>query len=438
MIYKPSVALTPAQKKIWNSKARFKIVKAGRRFGKTKFGVRWTIDQAIRVPNELHWYTAPTYRMASEIAWTEFLAQIPPDLITKKNENKLWIRLVNDAIIQLKGTEDPKKLRGRRLGSFNQDEAAFQRPEVFASVIRPMLADLEAPSLMTSSPKKGWFSTAFEAAKNERDWEAFHFTIYDNPLISREEIEKIKATTPSDIWRREYMAEEIDSQGQVYDEFRDACIYSPSQKFVGVNKYPCVVGVDWGWDDPTGAAWLHINPDGHVIVAKEHLRSNWDVAKHSDAIKAISKGRNTSAGNYVLDRANFRVEGGRSSIADQFKDSFGFLFQRSEKDFNYGLDIVKRFLRGDGKTPWLHISESCPETIRAFREWEHSEHEPDVLAAIRYALVHAVKNRLTTIVESFKSEAISMPDYAPKGYNLPLKRSKKDSWSWDYSAGVPC
>jgi len=121
--YKRSFALTPAQKVIEASKARFKYVKAGRRFGKTKYLVSWLIERALMLPGEEAWYVAPSYRMAKEIGWHEFLAQIPEELIRKKNDRELYIELINDARICLKGSEDEDSLRGRRLGSLGMEEA---------------------------------------------------------------------------------------------------------------------------------------------------------------------------------------------------------------------------------------------------------------------------------------------------------------------------
>lgn len=62
--WRPGLVLTPAQKQIDKSRARFKVVKAGRRFGKTKYAVRWQIIKAIEIAGEDHYYVAPTYRMA--------------------------------------------------------------------------------------------------------------------------------------------------------------------------------------------------------------------------------------------------------------------------------------------------------------------------------------------------------------------------------------
>lgn len=435
--YVPKITHTPAQIRIESSPARFKYVKAGRRFGKTKYASDWQIRQALLIPHEEHWYVAPTYRMAHEIAWRDYLEQIPQELLARVNEREMYIQLINGARLGFKGSEEEDSLRGRRLGSLVMDEAAFQKPNVYTKVLGPMIADLLAPVLFITSPRRGWFSTAFDNAASGKfkDSEAFHFTIYDNPYITRDEIERIKAETPENVWRQEYLAEESEQEGQVYNEFRMDSIFNPAQTFNGHTKLPCVVGIDWGHHDDTGVLWLHFTPEGHVIVSKEHLKNGWDAEKHSDVIKLNSRGRDIKA--YVLDRSAFRKDGGKVSIGDEFREHIGLPMQRSEKDQHIGIDMIKRYLRGDGNRPWLHISSSCKETLEAFQGWEYGQHEPDALAALRYGLVHAVRLGLTklTDIPSFKSDFTADP--YEMSQRLNFKRSMVDRLSWDSDTGIP-
>lgn len=441
-IYTPVLILTPSQKKVEDCTSRFRFIKAGRRFGKTKYAASQLIKWAIENPGESIWYCAPSYRMAKEISFKIIIDQLPREMILKVNERELRIELINGAAICLKGSEEEDSLRGSRIAGLVMDEAAYQKPHVFAEVLRPMLADLRAPALFISSPKPGWFNTAWEYAKkqNDPDYAAFHFTIYDNPYISRKEIEQIKATTTDTVFRQEYMAEDVEFVGQVYNEFRGTSIFKMGEKFDGHEKYAGVVGMDWGLHDPTGVAWLHFTPEGYAVMSKEHVKDGWDTARHAEIIKQGCIGRNLNVQNFVLDRSAFRREGtSGESIADQMREHMGHAFQRSEKDLNSGLDLVKRFLRGDGTTPWLYIAASCKETIRAFQEWEYNDHEPDILAALRYGLVHAVNRRLTALADKvpvMNYLAADLPQ-VPKGYNLETRRSVRKSWSWDDAAGVP-
>jgi hypothetical protein len=440
--YTPILKPHAGQIKVLQSRARFKVIKAGRRFGKTKVGLHWLIGIAIQSPGELVYYVAPTYRMAKEIAWKELFDQLPDELIIKKDERELWVDIVTTGgepcRIALKGSDDQDHLRGRRLAALLMDEAAFQKPEVYNRILRPMLADLCAPAMFISSPKPGWFSQLFKVAEDCKDgsMQAWHFTIYDNPTIKRAEIEQVKKTTSDHIWRSEYMAEDVEYSGQVYMEFTDSNIYSPHE-FSGVEKYPVAVGIDWGSDDPTGVAWLHFSPEGHAFVDAEHQKAGWDTGRHSEIIRNLGRTKVIDNANYVLsfDAFSHRAKD-HNSIAEDFRGHLGFLPQVSSKDFSSGVDIVKRYLRGDGENPWLRVSSNCPETIGAFQSWEWNDHEPDIIAAVRYALVHAIKRGLTRLAD-IKKVRYHFDAVEEAGPRLPKIRSRGARWDFDSDHGAP-
>ena len=109
------VALKPAQYEVFSSKKRFRVLVAGRRFGKSYLACIELLQKAAASPGETFFYCAPTYRMAKDIAWKVLKKIIPPVLVRSKNETDLKIELVNGATIELKGTENAMALRGRSL-----------------------------------------------------------------------------------------------------------------------------------------------------------------------------------------------------------------------------------------------------------------------------------------------------------------------------------
>jgi hypothetical protein len=60
--------LSLAQDTIANSPTRFRVVVAGRRFGKTHLAIRELCFHA-KEPNKEVWYVAPTYRQSKQIVW---------------------------------------------------------------------------------------------------------------------------------------------------------------------------------------------------------------------------------------------------------------------------------------------------------------------------------------------------------------------------------
>jgi hypothetical protein len=55
----------------FSSKKRFRVLVAGRRFGKSYLSCIELLKAAIERPGETYFYCAPTYRMAKDIAWKD-------------------------------------------------------------------------------------------------------------------------------------------------------------------------------------------------------------------------------------------------------------------------------------------------------------------------------------------------------------------------------
>jgi hypothetical protein len=60
------------QMEVYANRCRFKVVVAGRRWGKTQLA-KVSLIKFARVKNRLVWYVAPSYRMAKQIMWPELV-----------------------------------------------------------------------------------------------------------------------------------------------------------------------------------------------------------------------------------------------------------------------------------------------------------------------------------------------------------------------------
>ena len=439
------IVLTPKQVETDLSPARFKILKWGRRTGKTWYIAYWIAKNALTKRGK-HWYVTKTLSLGREELWPVLLSIIPRQYILKTDERYLSIRLTNGSVIAIKSGEKENNLRGRGLASVVLDEAAFLKESLWDRILRPQLANSRGPALIASSPKKGWFTRMFnDQCKNPHsDWFASHATIYDNPTISRDELEVIRAKTPDSTWRQEYLAEELAGVGQIYEEFSPKNVYNPAHSFLDIRSMRQIRGIDWGTQANTGVSWIGITSEGYLVVHGEHVQSGWDVERHVEAMNTKSAGLNVV--DNVLDRSAFRNEGtSGTSIAELFRKQRIYC-KESIKDIPSSIDAVKRFMRGDGVTPWLYVSDQCEKTIEAFQTWEHGEHEPDIAAACRYGVVWAVVKRLTRLADAIPilrsvnndekvSQATADLLLAAKAMVKPVGRSAR--WHWDMGAGCP-
>lgn len=139
MADKVRLSLHPKQMEVYLSNARFRVVVAGRRWGKTSLS-RTLIISKSRKPRQRIWYVAPTYRMAKQIMWKDLIEAIPRKWVVKINHSSLSIELVNGTLIELKGADDPDSLRGVGIDFLVLDEFQDISEEAWTQCLRPTLA----------------------------------------------------------------------------------------------------------------------------------------------------------------------------------------------------------------------------------------------------------------------------------------------------------
>ena len=200
--------LTAPQQTIAQDDSRFKVVVAGRRFGKTYLSIRELCYHA-RIPNKEIFYITSSYRAAKMIVWKP-LKQRLLDLrwVKKINESELSILLKNGSQISLKGSEHKDSLRGISLYYCVIDEAAECDPDLFPEVIRPALADQRGNALFIGTPKgKGnYFYDLYSAAQHTAGWKTWQFTTIQGGNVSPEEVEAAKSDMSERQFRQEFEA----------------------------------------------------------------------------------------------------------------------------------------------------------------------------------------------------------------------------------------
>lgn len=291
-VFKVEFSYTPAQIKIKNDPARFKIIRAGRKFGKTTFAERIAMD-ALGPPRSSHWHIAPTYRQAKLISWEKFKRIIPEEALAKKpNDSELIITLKNGSQLFLMGSDEPDSLRGPEPNSVTLEEAAYHKSGVWSKVIRPNLMPKKAPAYFITTPAGyNWFKDLEDEAKRkislgDKEWAVFHYTCYDNPHIDRKEIDDArKDCETEEVWRQEYLAEYESSVGRVFAGFSDAKnirpVELPSGTFVAHRA------VDWGMRDDTACLWGFVR--GRTLnIYREYAENNMSAPAQAQVIKNMT------------------------------------------------------------------------------------------------------------------------------------------------------
>jgi predicted phage terminase large subunit-like protein len=203
-----NVKLHPKQLEVFNDQHRFKVIAAGRRFGKSRLAAWTLLIEALKSKEKDVFYVAPTFQQAKDIMWG-MLKELGHEVISAAHENTAVLTLVNGRKIYLKGSDRPDTLRGVGLAYVVLDEYADMKANVWEQIIRPALADVQGGAMFIGTPKgRNHFYEIFklgESGRNE-EWTAFHYTSYDNPLIPKKEIEAAKESMSSFAFRQEFMS----------------------------------------------------------------------------------------------------------------------------------------------------------------------------------------------------------------------------------------
>lgn len=214
--------LHPGQRQVLDHPARFKVVTAGRRWGKTALSRSTCIRKASGGKKRKVWYIAPTYRMAKQIMWDELLDSIPDSWIAKINHTEMSITLKNGSKIECKGADKPDTLRGVGLYFVVLDEYQDMKEDVWTKVIRPTLAKDRGDALIIGTPKG--YANLYDLHKlgqdpNNRQWKSWVFPTISSPFIPVEEIEAARLDMDSKSFRQEFEASFETMAGRVYYAF---------------------------------------------------------------------------------------------------------------------------------------------------------------------------------------------------------------------------
>ena len=220
----PSTDGHPKQEKFVESRAKRKVVKAGRRGGKT-VGAAILAVKKFKIGTRVL-YAAPTSEQIDRF-WTTVTRSL-----RKPIENGLLYKNETEHLIEVPGTEqriraktawNSDTLRGDYAGLLILDEWQLMAEDAWDSVGAPMLLDNDGdavfiftpPSLRSRSVSKArdkqHASKLFDKAKQDTTgrWETFHFSSHDNPHISKDALSEITRDMTAVSYRQEIMAEDV-------------------------------------------------------------------------------------------------------------------------------------------------------------------------------------------------------------------------------------
>ena len=377
MVYAKALKLHKGQAIVWRSKARFKVIVAGRRWGKTQFARTDMIREAAQ-PRRLIWYVAPTYSMAKTIMWPELLDAIPRAWVRKTNETELYILLKNRTRIVLKGADKYDSLRGVGLDYVVLDEFQDMNPDTWVKAIRPTLATTAGKATFIGTPKSfNYLHTLYQFGQNPKlvvagRWESWQFKSIDSPFVPAFEIEQARQDMDERSFKQEFEASFETMGGRVYYPF-DRKIHVGQYKFK--KELPLWVGQDFNRDPMSAVVMQPQKKSGELWVIDEIVLPN------SSTVEAVSE----------LERRHWR----HKSVTAVFPDPAGAYTQhaRGETDLDIfresgyrriyhrkkhppvadRVNCVNRMLRAADGSVHLKIDSGCVHLIDSLEQTIYKE-----------------------------------------------------------------
>jgi phage terminase large subunit-like protein len=286
------------QIEVWKHPARFKVIAAGRRTGKSNYVIKKVLKKALEAPEgSAVAYIAPTLAQARQICWDAMLEQ-GKGVVKSAHVNNMDIVLTTGRKIHVRSAENPDTMRGLKLFYAAIDEGAFiaNLKALWEKVLRPALADLEGEADFISSPDgRNDFYELYQYALTSGDpeWAAFHYTTRDNPTIPVKEIEAAKKSLSTLVFKQEFEAS-FATAGQ--EVFKEEWIITGKEPQYG--SY--VVAVDLaGFEDlakgqtnkkkldETAIAIVKISDEDGTWWVRDIVHGRWDIKETASKILSV-------------------------------------------------------------------------------------------------------------------------------------------------------
>ena len=309
------------QREIVENKARFKVIRAGRRSGKTILQIETMFFKAVSKKDRNIFYISPTQKQSRAIVWEALKKRVGK--IGDANEGRLEMKLPTQddghSNIYLSGWENRENFRGLWADLIVFDELDTMRNFFIGwqEIFRPSLMDTGGDAVFIGTPKKenpNLRRLEKEAQTNE-GFAVFKFTTLDNPFVSDIEKENAKTELDPQSYRQEILAEYIENQGSLFKQEALVDVFSNTVTKTGT-KYLLVDIADDGSDKTIFSFWEdleeyrrekyeHLNTEDIVVQIQEYAKED-RIAYSRIAVDGIGVGAGVASNSQLSGIINYK------------------------------------------------------------------------------------------------------------------------------------
>lgn len=241
------IANFEAQDKIFKSKAKYKIVAKGRRFGFTRGAANNFIEEALEGKFKKGlWVDVINTNIDRYIEryFMPHLQKLPSHMWAWRKQDK--IVEINGSYIDFRSADKPESIEGFGYDKVLLNEAGIilKNEYLWNNAIKPMLWDYDSPAVIGGTPKVGsrLFRELFALGESPNaNYESFRFSSFDNPYINTDRIKEDMANMTDAAIKQEIYGQFIDDQGVVFRGVKEIASASPQKPIEGKHY---IIGCD--------------------------------------------------------------------------------------------------------------------------------------------------------------------------------------------------
>ena len=274
--------LNRTRKKIIQDPSRFKVIVAGRRWGKTILSLMYLLKDPFH-QGERRWVIPTTYKQGKMIVFPILRQMFSGFAGAKLNETEMSVMFDNGAELSVKGADNENALRGVELTKCVMDEMAYIKPHVWEEIVYPMLATTKGSVLFIGTPNG--YDTMYDLysrGQSESDWKSWQFKTIDGGFVPADEIARARRTMDGVRFRQEFEASFETSGNRAAWNF-DRSLHVKKAKELATYKW---WGCDFNVDYMTAVLACQFS-DGTIHYYDEIRLKNSNTEEMARKMKAI-------------------------------------------------------------------------------------------------------------------------------------------------------
>ena len=370
-----------------NSTARFHVVTAGRRSGKTEIAKRKLVHRAMTVQcgydDPRFFAGAPTRDQAKAIFWKDLKAMIHPKLLRgPPQETDLCINLFNGAELHVVGMDRPERIEGRSWDGGVLDEFGNMKAQAWSENVRPALSDRLGWCDLIGVPEgRNHYYDLWRYATSglDEDWRGFTWPSAD--ILPPQEVEAARRVLDELTFQQEFFGSFVSFEGRAYYPFQEAdhcgmLAYNPGAPLIlcfDFNVEPGVAvvlqeqflpnGMPEGLTGTGIIGEVHIPHNSNTPAVCRRIVQDWGT--HEGEVYCYGDATGGSRGSAKVQGSDWELI--KQELLPVFRERLSFRVGRANPPERTRVNAVNSRLKAADGGEWMMVDPAAaPNVVRDF------------------------------------------------------------------------